>query len=160
MDRRKFVKGAAALPLLSFVPSFAESSHTLAETAVLKPTDLSGQPLHHRYQLTLNRVLNGAAPAFTEEFLLADVKPIAERRFTEYSGDTSGRYIGALSTAARVYGTPFPKLDLLVQKVITMQKLDGYFGKTFHYDRPTDNDLALLWGNGRLLVGLLEYYHY
>jgi len=92
--------------------------------------------------------------------LLADVKPTAERRFTEYSGDTSGRYIGALSTAARVYGTPFPRLDVLVQKVIGLQKPDGYFGNTFHYDRPTDNDLALLWGNGRLLVGLLEYYRY
>ena len=26
----------------------------------------------------------------------------------------------------------------------------------FHYDQPNDNDLALLWGNGRLLVGLMD----
>ena len=47
-----------------------------------------------------------------------------------------------------------------MQKVISLQKPDGYFGSNFHYDKPTDNDLALLWGNGRLLVGLLEYYRY
>lgn len=160
MDRRKFVKRAAALPLLEFVPSFAQGSHPLADAPVRSSTALSDEPLHHRYLLTLNRVLDGTAPAFTEEFLLADVKPVAERRFTEYSGDFSGRYVGALSTAARVYGTPFPKLDLIVEKVIALQKPDGYFGSTFHYDKPTDHDLALLWGNGRLLVGLLEYYRY
>jgi DUF1680 family protein len=111
-----------------------------------------------RYELTLHRVLAGESPAYTEEFLLADVRPQPVRRFTEYSGDLSGRYIGALATAARVYGKPFPGLDALVDKVIALQKPDGYFGSTFHYDKPTDQDLALLWGNGRLLVGLLEYY--
>jgi DUF1680 family protein len=160
MDRRNFVKGAAALPLLSFIPSYAQSSHTLGNTTSRTSPVLSDEPLHHRYKITLNRVLDGVAPAFTQEFLLADVKPVAERRFTEYSGDFSGRYIGALATAARVYGTPFPKLDIIVKEVIALQKPDGYFGSTFHYDKPTDNDLALLWGNGRLLVGLLEYYRY
>jgi DUF1680 family protein len=111
-----------------------------------------------RYELTLRRVLSGDSPAYTEEFLLADVRPEAVRRFTEYSGDLSGRYIGALATAADVYGRPFPGLDALVGKVIALQKPDGYFGSTFRYDKPTDQDLALLWGNGRLLVGLLEYY--
>ena len=160
MDRRNFVKGAAALPLLSCIPSFAQGSHSLGNATARTIPALSDDPLLHRYQVTLNRVLDGVAPAFTQEFLLADVKPVAERRFTEYSGDSSGRYIGALATAARVYGNPFPKLDLLVQKVIVLQKPDGYFGSNFHYDKPTDNDLALLWGNGRLLVGLLEYYRY
>ncbi len=49
-------------------------------------------------------------------------------------------------------------LDALVDKIIALQKPDGYFGSGFHYDRPGDLDMALLWGNGRLLVGLLEYY--
>jgi DUF1680 family protein len=114
--------------------------------------------MHDRYELTLQRVLKGDSPAFTDEFLLADVRPSAERRFTDFSGDTSGRYIGALATATRVYGTEFSGLDALVVKVIALQKPDGYFGSVFHYDKPTDEDLALLWGNGRLLVGLLEYY--
>jgi DUF1680 family protein len=100
----------------------------------------------------------GDAPAYSDEFLLADLRPEPVRRFTEYSGDVSGRYIGALATAAVVYEAHFPGLDNLVEKVIALQKPDGYFGSTFHYDQPTDHDLALLWGNGRLLVGLLEYY--
>ena len=86
------------------------------------------------------------------------MRPTAERRFTEFSGDLSGRYIGALASAAAVYGTKFPELDALVERVIALQKPDGYFGSSFHYDKPTDLDLALLWGNGRLLVGLIEYY--
>jgi DUF1680 family protein len=114
--------------------------------------------LNARYELTLRRVLEGDSPAYTQEFLLADIRPEAVRRFTEYSGDLSGRYIGALATASEVYGTRFAPLDGLVQKVIALQKPDGYFGAGFHYDKPTDADLALLWGNGRLLVGLLEYY--
>ncbi|HEY1901161.1 MAG TPA: beta-L-arabinofuranosidase domain-containing protein [Terracidiphilus sp.] len=114
--------------------------------------------LGSRYELTLHRVLDGDSPAYTDDFLLADVRPEAVRRFTDYSGDLSGRYIGALATASIVYGQTFPGLDALVKKVIALQKPDGYFGSTFHYDRPTDEDLALLWGNGRLLVGLLEYY--
>jgi DUF1680 family protein len=115
-------------------------------------------PLGARIELTLGRVLHGGSPAYSEEFVLADVRPTPERRFTEYSGDVSGRYIGALATAARVYGTAVPNLDALVTELIALQKPDGYFGNTFHYEKPTDLDMALLWGNGRLLVGLLEYY--
>src|SRR5208282_4085420 len=120
----------------------------------------SNAPLRERYELTRRRVLSGTAPAYTEEFLLADVRPTPGRRFTEYSGDLSGRYIGALATAARVYGSSFPGLSGLVEQVVSLQKPDGYFGSGFHYAGPTDQDLALLWGNGRLLVGLLEYYRY
>jgi DUF1680 family protein len=114
--------------------------------------------LGERYKLTLQRVLNGESPAYTEEFLLADVRPVAERRFTEYSGDLSGRYIGALATASAVYRTSFPKLETLVARTIALQKPDGFFGSGFNYSKPADQDLALLWGNGRLLVGLVEYY--
>jgi DUF1680 family protein len=46
----------------------------------------------------------------------------------------------------------------VVRRTIALQHEDGYSGGKFHYDQPNDNDLALLWGNGRLLVGLMEYY--
>ncbi|MGA8087117.1 MAG: beta-L-arabinofuranosidase domain-containing protein [Terracidiphilus sp.] len=148
------MKTAALVPLAPF---------SLASLAPEKSTDISeppliNSPLHERYELTLRRVLSGALPAYTEEFLLADVRPVPERRFTEYSGDLSGRYIGALATAAQVFGTKFSGLDALVNKAIALEKPEGYFGITFHFDRPTDQDLDLLWGNGRLLVGLIEYY--
>ncbi len=158
MNRRNFVKAAALAPL---VAGGAPLSFALlpAQASGLGAAQLESRgPLRDRFELTLRRVLQGDSPAFTDEFLLADVRPTPERRFTDFSGDTSGRYIGALATATRVYGTQFAGLDALVTKVIALQKPDGYFGSAFHYDRPTDEDLALLWGNGRLLVGLVEYY--
>ena len=156
MNRRNFVKTAALVPLVAGSGPLGWASAATAGAEAAMPA--SQGDLAARYQLTLRRVLLGQSPAYTEDFVLADAKPEAVRRFTEYSGDVSGRYIGALATAARVYGTPFPGLDGLAAKAVALQKPDGYFGSTFHYDKPTDLDLALLWGNGRLLVGLLEYY--
>ena len=111
-----------------------------------------------RFQLTMDRVLHGTGPAYTPDFLLEDIRATPGRRFTEFSGDVSGRWIGAMSTAELVYGRTSPHLDDVVQRTIALQHPEGYFGKTFHFDHPNDDDLALLWGNGRLLVGLMEFY--
>jgi len=157
MDRRNFVKVAALVPLLAGNGRLGWALTDVREKAVEAAHGAEEGQLAARYELTLNRVLHGDSPAYTEEFLLADVRPEAVRRFTEYSGDLSGRYIGALATVARTSGRSFAGLDDLVAKVIAMQKPDGYFGAGFHAGSPIDEDLALLWGNGRLLVGLLEY---
>jgi DUF1680 family protein len=158
MDRRRFVKMAASVPLVAGGSGLGWAGATATDGGAGSTPSSSKGDLGARYELTLRRVLAGESPAYTEEFLLADVRPEPVRRFTEYSGDTSGRYIGALATAAQVYGATFPGLDGFVEKAIALQKPDGYFGAAFHYDKPTDQDLELLWGNGRLLVGLLEYY--
>ena len=158
MDRRRFVKAAISVPLVAGSGGLAKAGQALTEGSAGSVPWSSGGDLGARHELTLHRVMAGDSPAYSEEFLLADVRPEPVRRFTEYSGDLSGRYIGALATAARADGKTFPGLDALVEKVIALQKPDGYFGSAFHYDKPTDADLALLWGNGRLLVGLLEYY--
>ena len=158
MNRRSFVKTAALVPLMAGrAPLSLALPDAMDSTGPAVP-DASATPIRDRFELTLNRVMRGDSPSYTEEFVLADVRPTPERRFTEYSGDVSGRYIGALATAAQVYGEQFPSLDALVEKVIALQKPDGYFGIGFHFDKPTDGDMALLWGNGRLLVGLVEYY--
>ena len=161
MNRRKFVTSAALAPLAATLfPSRTLSALTPNSDLPTQPApNPARDPMRKRYELTLQRVLSGGPPVYTEEFILEDVRPSPGRRFTEYSGDVSGRYIGAIATAARVYQTPFPHLDPLVKQVIALQKPDGYFGSSFHYDKPTDLDMALLWGNGRLLVGLIEYYH-
>src|SRR6478736_7794677 len=117
-----------------------------------------GGDLSARLDLTLNRVLSGGPPRFDEAFVLADAVPQATRRFTNFSGDVSGRYIGALSAAARHTGQTFPSLDAMVTKTIALQKPDGHFGATFSAAKVTNDDMAILWGNGRLLIGLLEYY--
>ena len=160
MDRRRFVTSAALVPFAAGLSPLALSPQSLPPLGPASPPASPDhtRPMHERYQLTLARVLSGPAPAYTDDFILEDVRATPGRRFTQFSGDVSGRYIGALATASRLYGTKFPHLDGLVASVIALQKPDGYFGAAFHYDKPTDDDLALLWGNGRLLVGLIEYY--
>jgi len=40
-----------------------------------------------------------------------------------------------------------------------LQRPDGHFGADFSRDGAvTTSDMALLWGNGRMLIGLMEYY--
>lgn len=118
-----------------------------------------GGDLAYRIELTRRRLLEGDVPRFTREFILADVTLDPLRRFTNFSGDTSGRYIGALAMAS-------PKdagkqLAPLVDELIRHQKSDGRFGDErlkFTADEIGKEHMALLWGNGRLLVGLLEYH--
>jgi hypothetical protein len=50
-------------------------------------------------QLCRDRLTRVHVPEFTEDFVLADIRGDTVRRFPEQSGDLSGRYIGALSSA-------------------------------------------------------------
>src|SRR5689334_8826759 len=125
---------------------------------LLLSTPAWGGDLSSRFDLTLNRVLGGGPPRFDEAFVLADAVPQATRRFTNFSGDVSGRYIGALASATRHTGQMYPQLDAIVTKTIALQKADGHFGAAFSSGKVTNDDMAILWGNGRLLIGLLEYY--
>jgi DUF1680 family protein len=120
-------------------------------------TPLLAGDLTARFELTLNRVLGGGPPQYTQDFLLADAIPKHERRFTEFSGDLSGRYVEALSEVAAYTGRRMPELDQLVSKLLPLQKPDGHFGDPFGDDHVSNTDMAQLWGNGRLLVGLLAY---
>lgn len=101
-------------------------------------------------------------PAFTDEFILADVMldPGYPRRFDEFSGDISGRFLGALSMMSRG-AEDDARLHRLMGKLLPYQREDGRFGNaslSFAAQDVGPEQMALLWGNGRLLVGLLEYY--
>lgn len=114
-----------------------------------------------RIQMARDRMLGGGIPEFTDDFILADVmlRPDYPRRFNEYSGDLSGRYIGAFAVMPGP-GTE-QRLGYLVAEALKYQKPDGRFGSAdlnFVPDEVDVNHMALLWGNGRLLVGLLECY--
>ena len=111
-----------------------------------------------RFDLTLNRILQGGPPYFDDAFVLADAIPQHTRRFTNFSGDVSGRYIGAMATASRHAGRSFPELDRIVAKTLRLQKPDGHFGAPVSATQVTNDDMAVLWGNGRMLIGLLEYH--
>jgi len=114
--------------------------------------------LTKRFELTLERVLHGGPPGYTDDFVLADVVPRPERRFTEYSGDLSGRYLGALAYATTLTGKSYSELDRKLTALLALQKPEGYFGSLASTNQDALPDLALVWGNGRLLVGLVEYH--
>jgi DUF1680 family protein len=162
MNRRKFLRISAALPFAART-SIVESESTVqgkeqARRDAGGTREPVGQPNLNRYRLTRNRVLEGARSAYSQEFLLADLRGEPGRRFTNFSGDLSGRWIGALAACSTSFGENFPALDEFVKKALPLQHPEGYFGKSFNAEHPSDDDLALLWGNGRLLVGLMEYY--
>ena len=100
-------------------------------------------------------------PVFTPEFILADVNINAgnPRRFDNYSGDLSGRYIEVLSAQCK-HGKCGHLHDIVAQ-AIKYQHPDGRFGNPdliFTEKNIGKDHMPLLWGNGRLLTGLLEYY--
>jgi DUF1680 family protein len=159
MDRRSFIVKAASLPVAAHAAVAAAFTAPAAdETYAPMVVPHAARPIANRYRLTLDRIFHGADPSYTPELLLEDIHGTPGRRFTNFSGDVSGRWIGSLATASKMYGTYFPILDVIVPQVIAAQHAEGYFGAKFHFDAPDDDDLALLWGNGRLLVGLVEYY--
>lgn len=128
----------------------------LAATPEIRP---EGE-LKQRIELTQHRMVSGETPAFTPDFVLADValKPEYPRRFSEYSGDLSGRYIGALALMPTAGKSA--NFDALVTALLPYQRPDGRFGNAsieFSAAAIKMEHMALLWGNGRLLVGLLEY---
>lgn len=126
------------------------------------PGALAQHEFDYREQMAFKRLTgNSVVPVYTKEFILADVNidPANPRRFYNFSGDLSGRYIEVLSMAKGAA----TKVDLpqLVKALITYQKPDGRFGDaglTFREDQISGEHMALLWGNGRLLVGLMQYY--
>ena len=114
-----------------------------------------------RIKMASERLVFGKEPEMTEDFLLAGVTldPKFGVRFAEYSGDQAGRYLSTFSRI-QVQGSPVD-LDVLVKKIIANQKPDGRFGDAglvFDPAKLTGNHMALLWGNGRLLTGLMDYY--
>ena len=107
-----------------------------------------------------DRLTRPGFPEYTQEFILADVKldPSYPRLYSDFSGDVSGRYIEALAVAPA--GDP-AKLDELVRELLRYQRPDGRFGNaalSFESTAIGKPQMALLWGNGRLLVGLLAYH--
>lgn len=124
-------------------------------------TDTAADELGARTDLIFNRFHKIVEPAFSDDFILADVKldPAYPRRFDEFSGDISGRFLGALALMSRG-AEDDAQLHRLVAELLRYQRKDGRFGYealSFAASDVGPDQMALLWGNGRLLVGLLEY---
>lgn len=114
-----------------------------------------------RIALVFNRITVVEEPAFSDDFILADVlvDKSRPRRFMEFSGDISGRFLGALAMISRGRADD-ERLHRLLAETLKCQRKDGRFGYdslSFRAEEVGPDQMALLWGNGRLLVGLLEY---
>jgi len=104
-----------------------------------------------------------AAPPYSEAWLRADVSFEVNRIFTNYSGDVSGRFLelAALTSPAESSGKKLASpatLAPLMKTIIRYQKPDGHFGVDVDLAKPlvkTSPPITLLWGNARLLVGLV-----
>ena len=118
--------------------------------------ELNGE-LANRIALTQKRLQ--VEHPFAVDFTIQDVarKSGKERRFEEYEGDISGRVLSAWSYSARLLNQRPAKLDSIASQVLQYQNPDGSFGKD---QQPMGWDYwgRQLWGHGRLLVGLVEYY--
>ena len=137
--------GAAPLP--SAAPETARGTRPAGDLA-------------RRIDLTARRLTQSGVPAYTEDFVLADVTLDTHRRFWNFSGDLSGRWIEALAALPPVGRSP-ADLAPLVAKLLAQQRPDGRFGRTdlaFTAAETGNEHMALLWGNGRLLVGLMAYW--
>jgi DUF1680 family protein len=116
--------------------------------------------LARRIDLTARRLTQTGVPAYTEEFVLADVTLDTRRRFWNFSGDLSGRWIEALAALPPSGRSP-SDLAPLVAQLLAQQRPDGRFGRAdlaFTAAETGNEHMALLWGNGRLLAGLMAYW--
>jgi len=121
---------------------------------------LTGE-INQRIKMVSNRIMFGNIPEMSSDFILADIslKPEFKRRFTDFSGDISGRYFDVFSS----WPAENNPVDLhkLMQEALQYQRRDGRFGNPdlqFDSEKLGGPHMALLWGNGRLLVGLMKYY--
>ena len=130
------------------------------------PALLPAQPLpelNDRIQRSVERLTDqDRQPAFTRDFLLADVRlnPTDPRRFYNFSGDLSGRYLEVIALLPRAERGTVDLPDL-VRGIVAEQRPDGRFGDAeldFVAGPIGGEHMALLWGNGRMLVGLMTYY--
>ena len=134
----------------------------IATSGDSRENNATADELETRIKMVTNRITFGENPRLTEDFILACVTldPQYARRFTEFSGDQCGRYLSAFSGIS-IPGNPILINDL-VKKIIMTQRADGRFGNDrLNFDDPLKlrgDHMALLWGNGRLLTGLMDYY--
>lgn len=115
---------------------------------------LSGN-LGQDFQQGVHRI---ALAPYTTNWLLSDVSFQVDRIFTNYSGDVSGRFLelaALVSKPGQLWPSTFPGV---LKSIVKYQKPDGHFGTQVDWSKPLirgDSAITLLWGNARLLVGLI-----
>lgn len=155
----RYLAFVSLLALFTY-PDLARSDHEKISRLDARDVRVHGD-LDRRIRLTLARLLDGPNPSYSEEFILADVTG-APRIFANFNGDLSGRYLGALSSISRYTGQRPSKVDRIARAILAAQKPDGHFGTPPELHKPVDQwnewDMANIYGAGRMLVGLVDYY--
>lgn len=134
----------------------ADAARPWAPPALAAPRDVElAGPLGAALDKGIARL---ALPPYTEQYLRADVSFEMNRIFTNYSGDVSGRFLelASLTTPAGKHAPA--TLDPIVATICKYQKADGHFGADVDLSKPLTRNAApipMLWGNARLLVGLV-----
>ena len=97
-------------------------------------------------------------PLSDQAFVLSDVSFELKRRFNEYSGDVSGRMLGALQAAEAALGMDEAFDQQLLERLPEYQKADGHFGadQDLAAGISQQRDTPILWGNSRLLLGFAQ----
>lgn len=122
-----------------------------------------GGPLGAAYSLGIKRL--SEPPYDSPVFLRSDVSFETNRVFVNYSGDISGRFLQIASLVSPLGQMTPPTLPEVLKDFGKYQKADGHFGRDIDWNMPMEPEssnaklLPILWGNSRLLVGLLEAYH-
>ncbi|MBQ2821695.1 MAG: glycoside hydrolase family 127 protein [Thermoguttaceae bacterium] len=173
MNRRDFLRNSSAAAVFAALPFIS----TQSAVAVLDPLKSGTLPLSpsndvelggffgQMYELGLKRLTQ---EPLNTDFVLADVNFNQKRWFTNFSGDISGRFLEICSCSRgghRASGSALPQpecLEEVIDRIVTHQKADGHFGADVNWwanlDLLNDTDNAvmmpILWGNGRLLLGL------
>lgn len=121
-----------------------------------------GGPLGEAYARGTQRL--SQPPYDSPSYLRSDFSFETNRIFVNYSGDISGRFIQITSLISSPGQTLPPALSAVLQDFAKYQKADGHFGREVDWSRPLEPEnsnatlLPIFWGNGRLLVGLIEAY--
>jgi DUF1680 family protein len=157
---RRFILIFLAFDLIAAVlnTNAAAESGSAAGGDSAAPRIVAQGVLRQRMDLAERRMTEGHTPRFTRDFVLADVALDRPRRFSEYSGDLSGRFIEAWAVGA--FGAD-EEMKALIDRLLSYQKSDGRFGDaSLEYTASAigARHMALLWGNGRLMIGLLACY--
>ena len=102
-----------------------------------------------------------AKPPFTLAWLRADVSFEQKRQFTNFSGDVSGRFLEVASLTSPVGKMEPETLPAMIATVADYQKADGHFGADVNWQDAGSvmkEGTPVLWGNARMLVGLVTAY--
>ncbi len=111
--------------------------------------------LDQRLRLAIERIIRDAS--FDEAFILEDVAhvPGYNRQFEDWCGDISGRYVGALGLCSTYTNQDCAQLHRVARAIPQYQRTTGLVGT----DQAEDVvNFPVAWGQGRLLLGLLEYH--